>query len=36
MKASGYQVYVSFSGETGSKIENVGAYDRTGTFLGLC
>ena len=35
MKASSYQVYVSFSGEAGSKIENVGAFSSDGTRLGL-
>jgi DNA-binding beta-propeller fold protein YncE len=30
-----YQVYVSFSGETGSKIQNVGALAADGTYLGL-
>jgi hypothetical protein len=35
MKASGYQVYVSYSGEAGSKIENVGAFASDGTPLGL-
>ena len=32
--ASGYQVYVSFSGETGSKIQNVGALGSDGSLLG--
>jgi outer membrane protein assembly factor BamB len=32
--ASGYQVYVSFSGETGEKIQNVGAFAPDGSFLG--
>jgi DNA-binding beta-propeller fold protein YncE len=32
--ASGYQVYVSFSGETGEKIKNVGAFAPDGSFLG--
>jgi hypothetical protein len=32
--ASGYQVYVSFSGETGEKIQNVGALSSSGTYLG--
>jgi outer membrane protein assembly factor BamB len=35
MAASGYQIYVSFSGETGSKILNVGALSSGGTYLGL-
>ncbi|HEX3462624.1 MAG TPA: hypothetical protein VHS78_01055 [Candidatus Elarobacter sp.] len=35
MAAATYQVYVSFSGETGSKIENVGALAHDGTYLGL-
>ncbi|MEA2689220.1 MAG: hypothetical protein QOD51_1827 [Candidatus Eremiobacteraeota bacterium] len=35
MKASGYQVYVSYSGEAGSKIENVGAFASNGASLGL-
>ena len=35
MATSGYQVYVSFSGETGSEIQNVGALASDGTFLGL-
>jgi hypothetical protein len=35
MAASGFQVYVSFSGETGSEIQNVGALAPDGTFLGL-
>ncbi|HEY0395295.1 MAG TPA: hypothetical protein VGD01_12435 [Candidatus Elarobacter sp.] len=33
--AQKYQVYVSFSGETGQKIENVGALAADGTYLGL-
>jgi len=32
--ATGYQVYVSFSGETGEKIQNVGALASDGSFLG--
>jgi DNA-binding beta-propeller fold protein YncE len=32
--ASAYQVYVSFSGETGDKIQNVGALAADGAFLG--
>ena len=32
--ASDYQVYVSFSGETGQKIQNVGALASNGSFLG--
>ena len=35
MAAGDYQVYVSFSGEAGSKIDNVGALAQDGTFLGL-
>jgi DNA-binding beta-propeller fold protein YncE len=35
MAASGYQIYVSFSGEAGSKIPNVGALSSDGTHLGL-
>jgi outer membrane protein assembly factor BamB len=35
MAAETYQVYVSFSGETGSKIDNVGALAQDGTYLGL-
>ena len=35
MADSGYQVYVSFSGEAGSEIQNVGALAPDGTFLGL-
>jgi outer membrane protein assembly factor BamB len=34
MASNSYQVYVSFSGETGSKIENVGALTSDGTYLG--
>jgi len=33
--AGTYQVYVSFSGEAGSKIDNVGALAEDGTYLGL-
>ena len=32
--ASAYQVYVTFSGEKGEKIQNVGAYAPDGSFLG--
>ena len=32
--AAGYQIYVSFSGESGAKIENVGALSATGEYLG--
>ncbi len=32
--ASGYQVYVSFSGESGDKVQNVGALASDGSFLG--
>ncbi|HEY0382007.1 MAG TPA: hypothetical protein VGC72_07390 [Candidatus Elarobacter sp.] len=32
--ASSYQVYVSFSGETGEKIQNVGAYAADASYLG--
>ena len=32
--ATSYQVYVSFSGETGEKIQNVGALSSSGTYLG--
>jgi DNA-binding beta-propeller fold protein YncE len=32
--ASGYQVYVTFSGEKGEKIQNVGAFAPDGSFLG--
>jgi DNA-binding beta-propeller fold protein YncE len=32
--ASGYQVYVSFSGEKGAKIQNVGAFAPDGSLLG--
>ncbi len=35
MASSGYQIYVSFSGETGSKILNVGALSSAGAYLGL-
>ncbi|MBV8642422.1 MAG: hypothetical protein JO225_00710 [Candidatus Eremiobacteraeota bacterium] len=35
MAASPFQVYVSFSGEQGSKIQNVGALGSDGTYLGL-
>jgi hypothetical protein len=35
MAADTYQVYVSFSGEAGSQIENVGALAQDGTYLGL-
>lgn len=35
MATSGYQVYVSYSGETGSKTPNVGAVSSDGTYLGL-
>lgn len=35
MKASGYQVYVSYSGETKKPIQNVGAFAPDGTPLGL-
>jgi DNA-binding beta-propeller fold protein YncE len=32
--AASYQVYVSFSGESGEKIQNVGALSETGEYLG--
>src|ERR1700689_5051986 len=35
MASSGYQIYVSFSGEAGSKILNVGALSSEGAYLGL-
>ena len=35
MTTDSYQVYVSFSGEAGSKIDNVGALAQDGTNLGL-
>lgn len=35
MADSGYQIYVSYSGETGSKVPNVGALSSDGTYLGL-
>ncbi|HTD32711.1 MAG TPA: hypothetical protein VK665_03540 [Candidatus Elarobacter sp.] len=35
MAADTYQVYVSFSGESGSEIQNVGVLAQDGTYLGL-
>lgn len=35
MASSGYQIYVSFSGEAGAKILNVGALSSEGEYLGL-